>query len=73
MGYSFVTRLHCGTRLSSETIILLCVVGHKAWPTWCGTGWLLGVEGREAEEGVWPVGVGRGRETERGQGGERGR
>ena len=62
------------THVNSETI-LCCVVGHKAWPTWCGTGWLLGVEGREAEEGVWPGGEGRGREKERerGQSGVRGR
>ena len=65
-----------GITTPSETTIQCCVVGHKAWPTWCGTGWLLCVEGREVEEGVWPVGEGRGREMEereRGQSGVRGR
>ena len=48
-------------------------MGHKTWPTWCGTGWLLGVEGREAEEGVRPGGEGRGREKkERERGGQSG-
>ena len=46
------------------------VVGHKAWPTWCGTGWLLGVEGRGPRKqrrgcGLERAGEGSGGEGER--------
>ena len=72
---------YCGTRLSSETIQHYVVVGHKAWPTWCGTGWLLGVEGREAawqrsgcglEGGEGSGGEGEGAKWSEGEVGRRG-